>query len=57
MTDYRQRIAATNNDRLAERICGPRDILVTGSLSGYDGEPLLRRVTAPTLFLCGLKRH
>jgi proline iminopeptidase/L-proline amide hydrolase len=32
---------------------GPSEFVVTGSLADYDGEPLLERVTAPTLFIGG----
>lgn len=32
---------------------GPNEFRATGTLRDYDGEPLLKRITAPTLFLIG----
>lgn len=32
---------------------GPNEFRATGSLRDYDGEPLLKRIAAPTLFLIG----
>ena len=41
------------NDKLYETMWGPGEIRSTGTLKAYDGEPLLPRVTAPTLVICG----
>ena len=41
------------NDKLYETMWGPGEIRSTGTLRAYDGEPLLPRVTAPTLVVCG----
>jgi pimeloyl-ACP methyl ester carboxylesterase len=32
---------------------GPSEIKATGTLRDYDGEPLLKRIAAPTLVQCG----
>lgn len=43
----------TGNDKLYQGMWGPGEIRATGSLKTYDGEPLLPRVTAPTLVITG----
>lgn len=53
VTVYRQRIGVVDNARLGETMFGPGDIAVTGRLRDYDAEPLLSRIGAPTLVLCG----
>lgn len=41
------------NPALYNAMWGSGEIHATGSLRTYDGEPLLNRIRAPTLFLCG----
>jgi len=41
------------NQSLYQGMWGSGEIRATGSLKTYDGEALLPKVTAPTLFICG----
>lgn len=41
------------NRRLYETMWGASEFVSTGTLKDYDGEPLLARLTAPTLFMAG----
>ncbi len=41
------------NLELYTRMWGPSEFVVTGTLAGYDGEPLLEKVAVPTLLLAG----
>lgn len=43
----------TLSEALYRGMWGSGEIRATGSLRTYNGEPLLARITAPTLFLCG----
>jgi proline iminopeptidase/L-proline amide hydrolase len=51
--DYVQARGLSTNAKLYEGMWGPGEIRATGSLKTYDGEPLLPRVTAPTLVITG----
>lgn len=53
LTAYEKTIPQPFNRRLYETMWGPTEFASTGTLRHYDGEPLLSRVAAPTLFLCG----
>jgi proline iminopeptidase len=46
---------ATFNARLYDTLWGPTEFHATGPMKRYDASPLLGRLRAPTLFLCG--RH
>lgn len=54
---YMRTYAAARNVAFGERIYngmwGPGEIRATGVLKTYDGEPLLPKVAAPALVLCG----
>ncbi|MBU1377378.1 MAG: proline iminopeptidase-family hydrolase [Alphaproteobacteria bacterium] len=50
---YRKATGLRRNDAIYQGMWGSGEIRGTGTLRGYDGEPLLSRITAPTLFLCG----
>lgn len=51
--EYVQARGLATNERLYQGMWGPGEIRATGSLKTYDGEPLLPRVTAPTLVITG----
>lgn len=51
--DYAKARGVTGNNKLYQGMWGPGEIRATGSLKTYDGEPLLPRVTAPALVICG----
>ena len=50
---YSQRHNLQTNETLYKGMWGPGEIHSFGSLKTYNGEPLLPRINAPTLFLCG----
>lgn len=50
---YMQSLPEDRGQALANALNGPTATRFTGSLRGFDDEPLLRRITAPTLLLCG----
>jgi proline iminopeptidase/L-proline amide hydrolase len=50
---YSQQHALAANERLYRAMWGAGEISASGTLRTYDGEPLLPRIKAPTLFLCG----
>jgi proline iminopeptidase/L-proline amide hydrolase len=53
VTAYRSRPGLASNPVVYEAMWGPGEISATGSLRGYDGEPLLPLIAAPTLVVCG----
>src|SRR4051794_12754317 len=53
LRDYGAQHRLALNEALYKGMWGSGEIRSTGSLRAYDGEPLLARITAPTLFLCG----
>ena len=50
---YRQSLPMGFNPRLYQGLWGPNEFRSDGALKRYDGTPLLRRITAPTLILSG----
>jgi proline-specific peptidase len=50
---YRQSLPMGFNPRLYQALWGPNEFRADGQLKAYDGTPLLRRITVPTLILCG----
>ena len=51
---YAQALPVPRNERLYDAMWGPSEFASTGSLSHYDGEPLLERLEGPrTFFVCG----
>ncbi|WP_421937122.1 proline iminopeptidase-family hydrolase [Phenylobacterium sp.] len=50
---YAQNKSVGLSERLYQTMWGPGEIRATGSLKTYDGEPLLPRVTQPTLVVTG----
>lgn len=53
LTAYRARTGLAGNRALYRTMWGGGEIYGTGTLRDYDGEPLLRRIAAPTLVICG----
>jgi proline-specific peptidase len=53
LRDYGAQHRLALNEALYRSMWGSGEIRSTGSLRAYDGEPLLPRIAAPTLFLCG----
>jgi proline-specific peptidase len=53
LRDYGVQHHLALNQALYKGMWGSGEIRATGSLRTYDGEPLLPRIAAPTLFLCG----
>jgi proline-specific peptidase len=53
LRDYGVQHRLELNTALYKGMWGSGEIRSTGSLRNYDGEPLLPRIAAPTLFLCG----
>ena len=53
LRDYGAQHDLSVNPALYKGMWGSGEIRSTGSLRTYDGEPLLPRIAAPTLFLCG----
>ncbi|MDX3884625.1 MAG: proline iminopeptidase-family hydrolase [Sphingomonas sp.] len=51
--DYEQAHGLKLAANLYNHMWGPNEFRATGTLKDYDGEPLLKRVAAPTLFLIG----
>jgi proline-specific peptidase len=51
--DYAKAKALKGNSAVYNGMWGPGEIRATGTLKTYDGEPLLPRVTAPTLVITG----
>lgn len=50
---YRKSLPTGFNPRLYQALWGPNEFRSDGRLKTYDGTPLLRRMTAPTLILSG----
>lgn len=50
---YRDARGLKLNQSVYQAMWGPGEIRATGTLRTYDGEPLLSRIKAPTLVLCG----
>jgi len=50
---YSQQHHLVANELLYRTMWGAGEISSSGTLKTYDGEPLLPRIKAPTLFLCG----
>ena len=53
LLDYIKARGLAKGDRLYRTMWGGGEIYGTGTLKGYDGEPLLPRIAAPTLVLAG----
>lgn len=53
ITAYKKRTGIRSNPKVYGAMWGPGEIRATGSLRDYDGEPLLPRIAAPTLVICG----
>jgi len=53
LRDYVMARGLSTNLKLYQGMWGPGEIRATGSLQSYDGEPLLPRVSAPTLVITG----
>jgi pimeloyl-ACP methyl ester carboxylesterase len=53
VVDYSVQRKLFLDSRLYRTMWGSGEITSSGTLKTYDGEPLLPRITAPTLFLCG----
>lgn len=53
LRDYALARKLTFGAKIYNGMWGPGEIRATGVLKTYDGEPLLPRVTAPALVLCG----
>lgn len=53
VVDYIIRRRLGVNEQLYRAMWGGGEISASGTLKTYDGEPLLARIKAPTLFLCG----
>ncbi|ARS25732.1 proline iminopeptidase-family hydrolase [Sphingomonas sp. KC8] len=52
-TAYEQKHGLKLAVNIYNAMWGPNEFRATGSLANYDGEPLLKRIAAPTLFLIG----
>ena len=52
-TAYEQEHGLKLATNIYNAMWGPNEFRATGSLADYDGEPLLQRIAAPTLFLIG----
>jgi proline iminopeptidase/L-proline amide hydrolase len=50
---YSQGRHLATNQRLYQTMWGAGEISASGTLKTYNGEPLLPKIKAPTLFLCG----
>jgi L-proline amide hydrolase len=50
---YRSGLPTGFNPHLYQALWGPNEFRSDGALKAYDGTPLLRRITAPTLILSG----
>jgi len=50
---YRTARGLRLNQKVYQAMWGPGEIRATGALRSYDGEPLLPRITASTLVVCG----
>jgi proline iminopeptidase/L-proline amide hydrolase len=50
---YKAALPVPFAERQYNAMWGPGEIRATGTLRDYDGEPLLKRITAPTLVQCG----
>lgn len=50
---YEQRHGLKLAANIYNAMWGPNEFRATGTLADYNGEPLLKRITAPTLFLIG----
>lgn len=53
ITAYKKRTGIKSNPKVYGAMWGPGEIRATGTLRDYDGEPLLPRIAAPTLVICG----
>lgn len=53
ITAYEQAHGLSSNRDIYQTMWGPSEFQAPGTLGRYDGEPLLRRLSAPTLFLIG----
>ncbi len=52
-TAYEATVPNRHNAALYNFMWGPNEFVCAGTLKAYDGTPLLKRLTAPTLFLVG----
>jgi len=52
-TDYEKAHGLKLAANIYNAMWGPNEFRATGTLADYDGEPLLKRIVAPTLFLIG----
>jgi proline-specific peptidase len=53
VTAYREQRQVTSGNEVYAAMWGSGEIHGTGTLRDYDGEPLLQRIIAPTLVMCG----
>ena len=53
VTAYRKKTGIKLNPVVYGAMWGPSEIRATGILRDYDGEPLLAKIAAPTMVICG----